>query len=89
MLPVITQHFPDRVSIRTITHYGQNLVTNMFQQFDDRIVWPVWSTPPHVAPGKKPARYDLKKITAPIVLFYADRDNLANPLVRRPFVKNI
>lgn len=81
MLPVITQHFPDRVSSRTVTHYGQNLIANTFQQFDERIAFPEFLRPSFMKKEKPPPKYDLSKVTAPLVLFYSDRDNLANPRV--------
>ncbi|CAL8080479.1 unnamed protein product [Orchesella dallaii] len=81
MLPIYFSHFPDRVSTKTVSHYGQLLVSGKFQQFDNRLVVP--SLFPHKHPlisvGKRPEEYDFKKITVPIVLFWAERDNLADP----------
>ncbi|ODM99122.1 Gastric triacylglycerol lipase [Orchesella cincta] len=81
MLPIYFSHFPDRVSTKTVTHYGQLLISKKFQQFDTRFVVPSLFThiPPYIQVGKRPEEYDFKKITVPIVLFWAERDNLADP----------
>lgn len=61
---------------------GQNLVANTFQFYDERYALPNWVYQYFPYKRKpKPQRYDLTKITVPVVLFYADRDNLADPKV--------
>lgn len=63
---------PGGASIKQIAHYGQEIVSGHFRQFDHGMLNNIRKygrfTPPP---------YDLKKITAPVALFYASNDWLA------------
>ncbi|XP_011702567.1 PREDICTED: lipase 1-like, partial [Wasmannia auropunctata] len=68
-LPEILSHFPDGSSIQTLHHYFQNIITEKFQAYDYG----------HFNNYKQygqitPIMYDLKKITAPLALFYGAND---------------
>ncbi|KAM0728120.1 Lipase 3 [Formica fusca] len=68
-LPEILSYFPAGTSVKTLLHYYQNVITGDFQNFDYG----------HLGNYERykqttPARYDVKKITAPIALFYSVND---------------
>lgn len=77
-LPIIKAHFPDSASTKTLTHYLQNTITGNFQEFDNRFAFPGgFNAYPFYSP---PRQYDLSKVTSPVIVFHADRDNIANPI---------
>ncbi|XP_018375756.1 PREDICTED: lipase 3-like [Trachymyrmex cornetzi] len=71
-LPEILSYYPAGVSVQTIHHFYQNINTKKFQAYDNG----------YFGNYKKygqmtPIMYDLKKITAPLALYYSVNDLLA------------
>ncbi|XP_070148822.1 lipase 3-like [Polyergus mexicanus] len=71
-LPEILSYYPAGTSVKNLLHYSQNVIRGDFQNFDygrlgnyERYKQPT------------PVRYDLKKITASIALFYGINDVLS------------
>ncbi|XP_025993961.1 lipase 3 [Solenopsis invicta] len=71
-LPDFFSHCPAGVSLQTFEHYFQNARTNDFRNFDYGITENYKRYKQKIPPS-----YDLKKITAPIVLFYGENDAIA------------
>lgn len=74
MLPVVYGHIPAGASIMQLIHYGQILKSGVFQQYDyGRLVnFLRYRT-------FEPPRYNLSRVTAPVILHYADNDYLSAP----------
>ncbi|XP_025987780.2 lipase 3 [Solenopsis invicta] len=68
-LPDLISHCPAGTSIQAFEHYYQNIKTNDFQNYDYGIAENYKRYK-----QKTPPSYDLKKITAPIVMFYGAND---------------
>ncbi|XP_036150257.1 lipase 3 isoform X2 [Monomorium pharaonis] len=68
-LPDLISHLPAGTSLQTFEHYYQNIRANDFQNYDYGIAENYKQYK-----QKMPPSYDLKKITAPIVLFYGAND---------------
>ncbi|XP_011860684.1 PREDICTED: lipase 3-like [Vollenhovia emeryi] len=71
-LPDIVSYGPAGVSIQTLEHYYQNILTKDFRNYDYGIAENYKRYK-----QKTPPRYDVKKITAPMMLFYGANDKLA------------
>lgn len=72
-IPVIFGHMPSGASINQIVHYLQNMMSHSFQKYDygeakNREVYG----------SRKPPKYAVEKITAPIALFFSDNDWLCD-----------
>lgn len=69
MLPEILSHYPAGTSVRSFVHYYQNGITGNFQTFD-------YGYLDNYERYKQltPVKYNLKKITAPIAIFYGVND---------------
>lgn len=68
-LPVIFGHVPSGASIHQITHYLQNMMSRSFKRYDygeDKNK--------EVYGSRKPPKYAVENITAPVALFYSDND---------------
>lgn len=69
-------HGPAGASTKTLVHYGQEMKSGKFRQYDygyeKNLV--IYNAP-------EPPDYNLADITVPIALFYADNDWLSNSLV--------
>ncbi|CAD7078751.1 unnamed protein product [Hermetia illucens] len=74
MLPVVYGHIPAGASIMQLIHYGQILKSGVFQQYDyGRLAnFLRYRT-------FEPPRYNLSRVTAPVILHYADNDYLSAP----------
>ncbi|XP_025996194.1 lipase 3 [Solenopsis invicta] len=70
-LPDIISHCPAGTSIQTLEHYHQNMLMNDFRNYDYGIAENYKRYKQEMPP-----RYDLKKVTAPIILFSAENDML-------------
>ncbi|XP_025991603.1 lipase 3 isoform X3 [Solenopsis invicta] len=68
-LPYLISHCPAGASVQSFEHYYQNVLTKDFRQYDYGI-----NENYKRYKQKTPPEYDLKKITAPIVMFYAEND---------------
>ncbi|XP_039304955.1 lipase 3 isoform X2 [Solenopsis invicta] len=68
-LPEVISHCPAGASVQAFEHYYQNVHTKDFRQYDYGI-----DENYRRYKRKTPPKYDLKKITAPIVMFYAEND---------------
>ncbi|KYM76677.1 Lipase 3 [Atta colombica] len=68
-LPDILSYFPAGTSVQTLGHYYQNAHMNDFRSYD-------YGTAENYKRYKQktPPRYDLEKIIAPMILFYAAND---------------
>nr|XP_012138723.1 PREDICTED: lipase 3-like isoform X2 [Megachile rotundata] len=77
LLPVILNHTPAGTSSKTLVHYAQEIQSGYFRQFDygkEKNLQIYNST--------VPPKYDLSKITTPIVLFCAENDWLSSPIMQ-------
>lgn len=63
---------PGGASIKQIAHYGQEIVSGYFRHFDHGMLNNIRKYGRFTPPS-----YDLKKITAPVALFYAQNDWLS------------
>ncbi|XP_032674155.1 lipase 3-like [Odontomachus brunneus] len=70
-LPYLLSHFPAGTSVQTLYHYYQNMYVDNFQTYD---YGPVGNYEHYKQ--KTPISYDLKKVIAPIVLFYSINDKI-------------
>ncbi|KYN32645.1 Lipase 3 [Trachymyrmex septentrionalis] len=72
VLPDLLSHVPAGTSIQVLTHYYQNAYINDFRSYD-------YGTAENykLYKQKTPPSYDLEKITAPMILFYATNDMVA------------
>ncbi|XP_063930038.1 lipase 1-like [Zophobas morio] len=71
ILPVLMGHLPAGASTRQVVHYGQEIVSGYFRQYDfgdDNM---------DVYGSSEPPSYDLSLITAPSYLFYSHNDWMA------------
>ncbi|KAL0130331.1 hypothetical protein PUN28_002165 [Cardiocondyla obscurior] len=68
-LPDLLSHVPAGTSVQTLDHYYQNILANDFRNYDYGIVENYKRYK-----QKTPPSYDIKKITAPIHIFYAEND---------------
>ncbi|RZB40755.1 Abhydro lipase domain containing protein, partial [Asbolus verrucosus] len=71
LLPVISGHTPAGASIKQIIHYGQEIVSGHFRQFDFGLA------NLDIYGSLVPPDYDLSAITAPVYLLYSHNDWLA------------
>ncbi|XP_011705565.1 PREDICTED: lipase 3-like [Wasmannia auropunctata] len=68
-------YFPAGCSVQTLQHYSQNIATKKFQAYDYGYLGN------YKQYGQMtPITYDLKKVTAPLALFYGANDFLAPKL---------
>ncbi|GLV35374.1 uncharacterized protein CBL_01476 [Carabus blaptoides fortunei] len=71
LLPKIFEHYPAGSSLNTFMHFYQNIVSGSFHHMDfgeaDNLIHYKQKTPPE---------YNLKKVSAPVSLFYGDGDYL-------------
>ncbi|OWR48427.1 lipase 1 precursor [Danaus plexippus plexippus] len=78
-LPVLFGHVPSGSSAKQLAHYGQLIISDEFRKYD-------YGTHGNLRRYGKtfPPRYNLRRISAPVSLFYSDADWLAHPAdVRR------
>lgn len=78
-LPVLFGHVPSGSSAKQLAHYGQLIISDEFRKYD-------YGTPGNLRRYGKtfPPRYNLRRISTPVSLFYSDADWLAHPAdVRR------
>ncbi|XP_024882714.1 uncharacterized protein LOC112461630 [Temnothorax curvispinosus] len=75
LLPVILSHDPAGASTKTLLHFGQEIESGKFRQYD-------YGSEKNllIYNATEPPDYNLANITVPIALFYADNDWLANSL---------
>jgi lysosomal acid lipase/cholesteryl ester hydrolase len=75
-MPIILNHTPAGTSTKTIIHYGQEIKSGQFQQYD-------YGTTGNIKMYNQttPPTYDLSKIQVPIGIFWSENDWLANPIV--------
>ncbi|XP_071571688.1 lysosomal acid lipase/cholesteryl ester hydrolase [Temnothorax nylanderi] len=75
LLPVILSHDPAGASTKTLVHFGQEIESGKFRQYD-------YGSEKNllIYNATEPPDYNLANITVPIALFYADNDWLANSL---------
>ncbi|KAG8230455.1 hypothetical protein J437_LFUL009944 [Ladona fulva] len=72
MIPVIIGHVPAGASSKTVIHYGQEINSAKFQQYDygkDENL--------NIYGQETPPDYDLSLVTAPVYLHYAENDYLS------------
>ncbi|XP_018367537.1 PREDICTED: lipase 3-like isoform X2 [Trachymyrmex cornetzi] len=71
-LPDVLSYWPAGTSVHALEHYYQNAQMNDFRSYD-------YGTAENYKRYKQktPPRYDLEKITAPMILFYAANDMVA------------
>nr|CAD7418550.1 unnamed protein product [Timema poppensis]CAD7418902.1 unnamed protein product [Timema poppensis]CAD7419384.1 unnamed protein product [Timema poppensis] len=74
MLPVILGHTPAGASTRQIIHYGQEVKSGYFRQYDHGSLENVLKYG-----SLDPPDYDLSKVNAPVALHYSNNDWLASP----------
>jgi lysosomal acid lipase/cholesteryl ester hydrolase len=74
LVPVILGHAPAGSSIRQFTHYAQSARFNTFRRYNYNVI-----TNLAVYGRKKPPNYNLKFVTAPVYLHYANQDSLVHP----------
>ncbi|XP_011171050.2 lipase 3 [Solenopsis invicta] len=72
-LPELISHCPAGSSVQAFEHYYQNILTKNFRQYDYGM-----DENYRRYQQKTPPEYNLKKVTAPIVLFYAENDFLVS-----------
>ncbi|XP_044003507.1 lipase 3-like [Aphidius gifuensis] len=73
LLPAVLGHVPAGASTRQVIHYAQLIKSKKFRQYDHGFMGNMLSY------GKrKPAAYNLKQITAPVVLHYSVNDWLSD-----------
>ncbi|XP_011163180.2 lipase 3 [Solenopsis invicta] len=70
-LSLLFSHFPAGTSVQQFDHYYQSVRTKDFQNYD-------YGTNENYKRYKQatPPKYDLKKVTAPIVLLFAEKDTI-------------
>ncbi|CAL4123766.1 unnamed protein product, partial [Meganyctiphanes norvegica] len=73
-LPVILANTPAGTSVRTITHFLQEARSGHFQRYDHGA-----HTNLKIYGQNYPPKIDLKKVTTPLALFWANNDYLATP----------
>lgn len=72
MIPIVLSHTPAGSSTKQLLHYAQEVNSKKFRKYDyglQNFVKYASSSPPE---------YDIKKITAPLALFYSSNDALAS-----------
>lgn len=79
MLPLIAALYPDKVSTKTLVHYGQMITSGNFSKFD----YGSLKDNQKNYESKTPPEYDLSKLSAPIVLAIGLKDQLAPPEVSK------
>ncbi|XP_015603030.1 lipase 3 isoform X2 [Cephus cinctus] len=72
LIPYVGSFFPAGVSLFTLSHYYQNIVTGKFQQYDFGYV----ENFARYAQKSSP-EYDMKRITAPSILMYGQNDAIS------------
>ncbi|XP_072763179.1 lipase 3-like [Anoplolepis gracilipes] len=72
MLPELLLHCPGGTSVKTLDHYYQNMMTGKFQNFDYGYLGNY-----ERYKQRTPIEYNVKKITAPIALFYGANDPIS------------
>ncbi|XP_046626354.1 lipase 3-like isoform X1 [Neodiprion virginianus] len=81
MLPIIVKHMPAGASTRQVIHYGQEINSGKFRQWDYGLLFN------QVQYGRlTPPDYELSRITAPVHLLYSDNDWMAAVEVSLPGV---
>lgn len=72
LLPVILGHTPAGASTKQLLHYGQEVESGKFRQYDYGLVGNLLKY------GRiNPPDYDLSKVTAPLAVYYSDNDWLS------------
>lgn len=72
-LPVIFAHLPSGASTKQLVHYGQEIVSGEFQNFDYGAKKNM-----QMYNSKVPPKYHLERVTSPVALFYSTQDWLSN-----------
>ncbi|XP_018395684.1 PREDICTED: lipase 3-like [Cyphomyrmex costatus] len=72
-MPEVFSYAPAGISLQTIRHFYQNIITQKFQALDNGYLdnYKKYKQ-------KTPIMYDLKKVTAPLALYYSVNDLLAS-----------
>ncbi|KAJ9595450.1 hypothetical protein L9F63_013361, partial [Diploptera punctata] len=84
MLPVFLSHTPAGSSAKTLQHYGQEMASGHFRQYDHGLIGNELNY------GQfSPPDYNLNAITAPVHLVYGDNDWFGNPDVQKMFQQSI
>lgn len=73
MIGYFMNYVPAGVSVQSVIHYYQNIITGEFKAFD----YGFSGNMAHYGRSEPPA-YDVRKITAPVALIYGKNDALAN-----------
>ncbi|XP_018397034.1 PREDICTED: lipase 3-like isoform X2 [Cyphomyrmex costatus] len=84
LLPVILNHDPAGASTKTMVHFGQEIESGKFRQYDygrekNLLIYN----------ATEPPDYNLANITVPIGIFYADNDLLADSLDVKKLYKSL
>lgn len=69
ILPLVTQHTPDSVSVGQIIHYGQGVRSSRFAQYDYGVAGNIRHYFTRRAPN-----YKLDNVTTPTILYYGVND---------------
>ncbi|XP_025265048.1 lipase 3 isoform X2 [Camponotus floridanus] len=69
LLPVILNHFPTSISVKTLLHYSQIADSGKFRKYEYSRVKNLL-----IYNSMNPPNYDLSNITIPVALFYANND---------------
>lgn len=74
MVPIILGHTPAGASMKQMEHYGQEVRSGHFRQFD----YGFFENMAHYR-NRNPPSYNIKNIKSKIVLYYASDDWLTSP----------
>lgn len=74
LIPVILGHAPAGASTKEFIHYGQEVNSHRFRQFDYGFVGNLQRY--H---QMSPPDYDISNIRAPVAIYYAEADSLSTP----------
>lgn len=93
-IPVYISHTPAGTSTQNIQHFGQMVMSGLFQKFDyGNNCWLKKMCNKRAYGQKTPPVYDLTRMTTPTVLYYGDLDWLADPTDIEnsivPYVQNL
>lgn len=84
LIPYLSIYFPAGMSLKTIIHYYQNIVTGKFRPYDYGYV----GNFAHYE-KEEPPNYDVSKITAPVALFVGQSDVLSKEEDAKELIKRL
>ncbi|XP_048512118.1 lipase 3-like [Athalia rosae] len=84
LIPYISGYYPAGMSLKTLSHYAQTIMSGKFNQYDYGYV----SNFAHYNQEEPPA-YDLTKVTAPVALFYGLNDFISREEDAKELVKRL